>query len=192
MSKRMRIAQIAGEYPPLQGGLGDFTHELSRALVELGHDLHVLTKLTPGLPEREDAAGIHVHRLSPRWGWHTLRQLNTFIAEQKPEIVNLQYQAAAYQMHGAINLLPRFIGRRVPVVVTFHDLRAPYLFPKAGLVRWRSMLELAHSAAAVIVTNEEDRARLASSAAPSTAFSSIRSQATRSTTPRTARPRSPE
>ncbi len=157
----MRIVQIAGEYPPLQGGLGDYTRELSRALAALGHELHVLTKMSPGLPQHEEAAGITIHRLSPRWGWHTLGQLNAFIAEHQPDIINLQYQTAAYQMHGAINLVPRFVGKRAPVVVTFHDLRAPYLFPKAGPLRRRSILELAHSAAAVIVTNEEDCAMLA-------------------------------
>ena len=50
----MRIAQIAGEYPPLQGGLGDYTHELSRAFVNLGHDVHVLTKNSPVKPTDED------------------------------------------------------------------------------------------------------------------------------------------
>lgn len=155
----MRIAQLAGEYPPMQGGLGDFTRELSRALAAAGHELHVLTKMSAGLAPNERVNGIHIHRLAPRWGWNSLRQVSHFIAAIRPDIVNLQYQAAAYNMHPAINLLPRLV-RRAPVVVTFHDLRVPYLFPKAGPLRWKSILELARSAASVIVTNEEDRATL--------------------------------
>jgi glycosyltransferase involved in cell wall biosynthesis len=47
-------------------------------------------------------------------------------------------------------------------VVTFHDLRVPYLFPKAGPVRaWANRL-LARSADATIATNQEDAARLRS------------------------------
>jgi glycosyltransferase involved in cell wall biosynthesis len=48
----------------------------------------------------------------------------------------------------------------VPTVVTFHDLRVPYLFPKIGGLRWRAVLGLARGAAAAIVTNAEDEARL--------------------------------
>ncbi|HEY3289261.1 MAG TPA: glycosyltransferase family 4 protein [Anaerolineae bacterium] len=156
----MRIAQVAGEYPPLQGGLGDFTRELSRALAAAGHEVHVLTKMSAGLEPREQIDGIDIQRLDPRWGWHSLRQVDQFIIANHPDIVNLQYQAAAYNMHPAINLLPRII-RRVPVVVTFHDLRVPYLFSKAGPFRRKAISELAGSAASVIVTNEEDRATLA-------------------------------
>jgi len=39
----MRIGLITGEYPPMQGGVGDFTHELGKALAALGHEVHVLT-----------------------------------------------------------------------------------------------------------------------------------------------------
>ena len=41
--RSMRILFITGEYPPMQGGVADYTRELGRALVELGHDVGVLT-----------------------------------------------------------------------------------------------------------------------------------------------------
>ena len=74
--------------------------------------------------------------------------------------MNAQYQAAAYQMHPAINLLPAVLSQRAPVVVTFHDLRVPYLFPKAGPLRWQAILMMARAAHAVIVTNAEDEEAL--------------------------------
>ncbi len=44
--------------------------------------------------------------------------------------------------------------------VTFHDLRVPYLFPKAGPVReWVTRMP-ARSSDAVIATNDEDYAKL--------------------------------
>ena len=49
---------------------------------------------------------------------------------------------------------------KVPIVSTFHDLLVPYLFPKAGPLRWKVVEYLARRSDAVIVTNEEDRARL--------------------------------
>ncbi|HIC94317.1 MAG TPA: glycosyltransferase [Anaerolineae bacterium] len=57
---------------------------------------------------------------------------------------------------------------RPRIVTTFHDLRVPYLFPKAGRLRWWVVLALARWSDAVIVTNIEDMARLS-------AYSFIRS-----------------
>lgn len=153
----MRIAFVAGEYPPLQGGLGDFTRELGKALIVAGHEAHVITRVVPGAPGREAPDGQpEVHRLIPAWGWDSRRRIDGFLRTFKPDVVNLQYQAAAYGMHPAINLLPGRLAKKVPTVVTFHDLRAPYLFPKAGSLRRRSILIMARGARAAIVTNVED------------------------------------
>lgn len=152
----MRITFIAGEFQPLQGGLGDFTRELARACRAAGHEAHILTRTAPGAPAHESLEGVSVHRLFAGWGWATWRRVAGFIRQTKPDVVNLQYQAAAYQMHPAINLLPAMLSQRAPIVVTFHDLRAPYLFPKAGPLRWQAIVTMARAARAVIVTNVED------------------------------------
>lgn len=153
----MRIALIAGEYPPLQGGLGDYTRRLALALAELGHEPHVLTKFVAGAPTIEQEGGVTVHRLVTAWNWETRRRIEGFNRLFHPDVLNLQYQAAAYQMHPAINLLPAALAKRTPIVVTFHDLRAPYLFPKAGFLRWKSIVMMAKGASACITTNVEDR-----------------------------------
>ncbi|MBI5053074.1 MAG: glycosyltransferase family 4 protein [Chloroflexi bacterium] len=44
--------------------------------------------------------------------------------------------------------------------MTFHDLRVPYLFPKAGALRWQAIMLLAKTSKGVIVTNPEDRLTL--------------------------------
>jgi glycosyltransferase involved in cell wall biosynthesis len=153
----MRIALIAGEYPPLQGGLGDFTRELARACALAGHEAHVVTRVVPGAPAEEIAQGVHAHRIMPAWDWGALLRLRRFLDSCRPDVVNLQYQAAAYHMHPAINLLPRLFAARIPVVVTFHDLKVPYLFPKAGAARWWAIRDMARCARACIATNVEDR-----------------------------------
>jgi glycosyltransferase involved in cell wall biosynthesis len=75
------------------------------------------------------------------------------------DVLDVQYQAAAYRMHPAINFVPRAQSRPL-VAVTFHDLKVPYLFPKAGPLRWWVVRMLARRADAVIVTNSEDQLRL--------------------------------
>jgi len=158
----MRIGLVTGEYPPDQGGVGDFTRELARALAALGHEVHVLTsapRLTPYAPRNT----VVVHRSISGWGWRSWRDIIRLDEALRFDVLNVQYQAAAYRMHPAINLLPwrlRWRGRP-PVVVTFHDLRVPYLFPKAGPLRWQAILALARWADGVIVTNREDELRIA-------------------------------
>ena len=77
------------------------------------------------------------------------------------EIVNVQYQAAAYNMRAAaIHYLPWRLRGVAPTVVTFHDLRVPYLFPKAGGLRQAAVRGLARRAAGCIATNAADLAVL--------------------------------
>lgn len=150
----MRIGLVTGEYPPMQGGVGDFTRELGRTLVELEHEVHVITANSPTLDSRSQIA---VHRTIDRWGWGCWKQVLASAQELELEVLNVQYQAAAYGMHPAINFVPR---HRPPVVVTFHDLKVPYLFPKAGPLRWQVVRMLARRSERIIVTNQEDYARL--------------------------------
>jgi len=42
----MRILLISGEYPPMQGGVGDYTREMARSFVTLGHEVWVLVPQT--------------------------------------------------------------------------------------------------------------------------------------------------
>lgn len=153
----MRIGLVAGEYPPMQGGLGDFTRQLALAFAAAGHEPHVIAKFIEGQPAQETEMGVSVHRLVSAWNWQTRRHIEGFNRLFHPDVLNLQYQAAAYQMHPAINLLPGALAKHVPTLVTFHDLRVPYLFPKAGFLRWKSIVGMAKGASACITTNVEDR-----------------------------------
>jgi len=162
----MRIGLATGEYPPMQGGVGDFTAQLGQALAELGHQVHVITGKAQGpnlksqisKPEAPDS-GVMVHRVVSGWGGGCWGQVLGLMEELGLEVLDLQYQAAAYRMHPAINFVPARQDRP-PVVVTFHDLKVPYLFPKAGPLRWRVVRMLAHRADGVIVTSQEDYLRL--------------------------------
>lgn len=175
----MRVLFITGEFPPMQGGVGDCTNETAKALAKLGVEAHVLTKASS--PDPADVFGqksdsllkgdVSVHRLVGKWNWSCLSTISRCVRLLAPEVVHIEYQTGAFGMHPAVNFLPRFLvprrsnsrvsSRRGPVarpltVTTFHDLKLPYLFPKANPVRAWVTKRLARSSDAVIVTTEED------------------------------------
>ena len=158
MSDRLCLLIVTGEYPPMEGGVADYSHILALRLEQRDVAVHVLTSADAGPSgERE---GIQVHASMPDWSFRSaFKAFAALVDEIRPDVINIQYQTAAFGMHPAVNMLPRRFGKS-PFVVTFHDLLVPYLFPKASLLRSWVNHELARSAAAVIVTNAQDRQQL--------------------------------
>ena len=180
----MRILFVSGEYPPMQGGVGDYTHCLGQALVRLGADVHVLTRPPAGRDGARAAAASDepvVHGMMRGAGWGLWRHVLQLAGELQPDVIHIQYQSAAYDLHPAVNFLPWRLrasrriaeqrsspapagrrGRQRPAILTtFHDLREPYMFPKAGPLRWQAVLAMARQSDAAVVTNPEDWALLA-------------------------------
>ncbi|GAB4570392.1 MAG: glycosyltransferase family 4 protein [Anaerolineae bacterium] len=152
----MRIGLITGEYPPMQGGVADFTRQLALAFVNADHVVAVLTdRRGTGL----DDAGIEVDPLVFNWNRASLGVVRRWARKRRLDVLNLQYQTAAYNMAPLIHWLPELV-LPLPFVTTFHDLRVPYLFPKAGPVRKWWVWKLARGSAAAIVTNPEDEHEL--------------------------------
>jgi glycosyltransferase involved in cell wall biosynthesis len=147
-----KVLFVTGEYPPLPGGIGDYTANLRMALAAMGGRSVVLSG--PGA-SGEDVATVR------RWSWGVAAQVRRIVAREQVDIVHIQYQAGAFAMHPVVNLLPSLLLRRLPVVTTFHDLRVPYLFPKAGRLRKSAIVRMARGSAAVIVTNPADSRALA-------------------------------
>lgn len=155
----MRIGIITGEYPPLEGGVGDFTRKLGAALHAGEHEIHILTTRMDDHQRSPIAeAGITVYRDIYDWDRKAHKDITNWVSKLSLDVVNIQYQAAAYQMRGGINFYPRMQKRHLstPIVVTYHDLLPPYLFPKAGPLRQWSVRQLAQYADGVIVTNGDD------------------------------------
>lgn len=143
-----RVLFVTGEYPPHPGGIADYTVNLRLALAGIGVGSRVLTRGVA--PERDI-------EVVDRWGWDISHQVRERANGAGVDVVHIQYQAGAFDMHPAINLLPsRLRSSGTPVVVTFHDLRPPYLFPKAGRLRQAAVLRMARHATAAIVTNLAD------------------------------------
>ncbi|MGD8804892.1 MAG: glycosyltransferase family 4 protein [Chloroflexota bacterium] len=173
----LKIGLVTGEYPPMEGGVGAFTRELARALGDLGHQVHIVTDRrarpqeaprdfwNPRDPVETDAGQLHA-RVN-RWWWSANNAAVDVAMRYDLDVVNIQYQAAAYDMRvPAINFLPWRLRGVTRSVVTFHDLRYPYLFPKAGKLRQWVVKHLARTAGGVIATNEEDGRRLRAAGIP--------------------------
>jgi glycosyltransferase involved in cell wall biosynthesis len=167
MTKRfqsLHVALLSAEYPPQPGGIGDYTQQLGEALVARGHTVHVFTIADCRLrivdltrPERNLQSAMY--HLQSDWGFRSWRAISTALAATRPDVLHIQYQTGAYNMHPAINLLPWWLRRalhRPATAVTMHDLLLPYLFPKAGPARRWVTQRLMRDVDAVVVTNEED------------------------------------
>jgi glycosyltransferase involved in cell wall biosynthesis len=151
----MRLGLVTGEYPPMQGGVGDFTRQLAEALAARGVSPQVITSRRAA----QAASGpLTIHATVGAWSWLALWRLRGLAGRLGLDLLNVQYQAAAYDLSAPIHFLPQIVGR--PVVVTFHDLRIPYLFPKAGRLRPAAVTHLARGAAGVIVTDLADQDEL--------------------------------
>lgn len=151
----------------MEGGVGAFTCEIARELAALDHDVHIFTSRAArpetttyrisSLSQPIDLTFALVYPFVRNWRWSALAQVVDWTIRQRLDLVNIQYQAAAYNMRSpAVNLLPWRLRGVAKTVVTFHDLRVPYLFPKAGRLRETAVHVMAKHANGVIVTNHAD------------------------------------
>jgi glycosyltransferase involved in cell wall biosynthesis len=140
----IRALMITGEYPPHPGGIAGYTQLLRDGLARQDVEVFVMS-----------SEGSEAEVTVRNWSWRSVPAIRAAIDTHSIDLVHIQYQAGAYRMHPVINALPTLI-REVPVVTTFHDLRPPYLFPKAGKLRFLVMRRMARWSDAVVVTNPTD------------------------------------
>ena len=153
---------ITGEYPPMRGGVADYTSLLAAGLHRQGVGVTVLTSARAGSGSRPAADSVAA--TVQEWGTGLWREVDEQVARSHPDVIHIQYQTGAFGMKVGVNLFPwinRLRGGRAPVVVTFHDLKEPFLLPKIGPARHVATVALAAGCAAVVVTNPEDFNRVA-------------------------------
>ncbi len=151
----MRIGVVTGEYPPMQGGVGAYTRILADEIAQRDQEVFVFSSVQT----QESDSAIHLTNTAKHWGMTSLLHIGRWTEQHHLDILNLQFQTAAYGMSPWIHFLPDMI-RGIPVVTTFHDLRFPYLFPKAGQLRNWIVKHLARASDGVITTNHEDYAKV--------------------------------
>lgn len=147
----MKIGIITGEFPPMPGGVGAFSRILAETMQNQGHDVHVLSRHGT----TNDTLPMSTIN---KWGLSTVTPIQEWVNKHQFDVINLQFQTAAFDMSATIHFLPQMI--HTPFVTTFHDLRFPYLFPKAGGLRNWIVQHLARKSDGVIATNHEDGEKL--------------------------------
>jgi len=159
------VCFLTGEYPPMRGGVGDYTALLSAALAARGVTSSIVTSTGARGALLRDRAPLApaVYPAITDWEWSSWPRLRRLLADLRPDVVHLQYQTGAFRMAPAVNVAPLWLrgaGRRRPFVSTYHDLKAPYLFPRAGPLRELANRLLRRLSDAAIVTNHEDMVRV--------------------------------
>jgi glycosyltransferase involved in cell wall biosynthesis len=128
----MRILMLTDLYPPFIGGIEQHVRNLSRGLVERGHNVSVATMARPDLPPYEDDGGVRVFRirgsaqrftsLTPSGRPHSppfpdpevTRSLGAIISQETPTVVHAHNWLARSFLP-----LKRRSGARL--VITLHD-----------------------------------------------------------------------
>ncbi|MBI4506979.1 MAG: glycosyl transferase family 1, partial [Chloroflexi bacterium] len=154
----MSVALLSPEYPPLPGGIGDYSAHLAAALRASGCAVRVLTSRAAvrrawaeGAGQRSDVLGV-----AGRWGWSSIARIAA--AAGGCRVLHVQYQTAAYGMHPAVSALPLLLRHTRPdlrVASTFHDLLPPNLFRGAGPLRHLPAALLAAASHRVVLTTAE-------------------------------------
>src|SRR5688572_3239573 len=106
----MRIGIVTGEYPPMQGGVGAFSQIIARTLVEQGHDVFVYSSTQA----RSDDNRIPLTQHHGAWGIGSLASIKQWAQHNRLDILNIQFQTAAFGMSPFIHFLPNYI-RNIPV-----------------------------------------------------------------------------
>src|SRR5688500_16221668 len=101
----MRIGIVTGEYSPMEGGVGAFSAILARTLAQQGHAVSVFS--SAGTSSTDPTIG-HTGSVR-RWTPNALRAVSRWAREQRLDVVNLQFQTAAYSMSPWIHFLPDVI-----------------------------------------------------------------------------------
>lgn len=148
----MRIGIVTGEYPPMRGGVGAYTDLLARHLAAKSQQVYLFSRAGT------HSASLPLEASIRAWGPASLHAVRRWARDNCLQVVSVQFQTAAFDMSPWVHFLPDAAG--LPVITTFHDLRFPYLFPKAGPLRDWIVMRLARASTGVIVTNDEDEARV--------------------------------
>jgi glycosyltransferase involved in cell wall biosynthesis len=125
----MKICIISPNFPPKRCGIGDYTYFLSKALVQKGYDVTVLTSVYPTITVDED--NFKVLGSVEGWGIKHMFHLLALIKKINPMIVHIQYCPHLYHRRGltftinVIALLLR-IFTKYKVITTFHELYIPF------------------------------------------------------------------
>ncbi|MBU8905719.1 DUF1957 domain-containing protein [Desertibacillus haloalkaliphilus] len=124
----LNILMLSWEFPPMMvGGLARHVFDLSRALCDEGHQVHVITAAVDGYPEYEINQGVHVHRvksLQPHADqfFHWVGSLNLALADYGSELAKMISFDVIHAHDWLVSVAAKGLKHQLelPLVATIH------------------------------------------------------------------------
>ena len=145
----MNILMVSNEFPPSLGGVQTHVYELSRALVLLGHQVDVITRLKDeDLPAFEDTSGVRIHRIPLAvnhliYNWQLLKKIRSLVDNRCINVIHV---------HG-MRPLAACKKLNLPVVFTNHTSSFLKRFEQGSAQR-QKMLKLLQAVSMVIAPSQ--------------------------------------
>jgi glycosyltransferase involved in cell wall biosynthesis len=114
----MRLCYIAGSFPPLPDGVGDFAWHISRLLNEMEYD-HLTAVLKSGSHEPEGFSIIFSD-----FTQYQLISVKNRIIDEQPDLILIEYPCKGYGRNLMINLLPALLKLtkpRLKIAIIVHE-----------------------------------------------------------------------
>ena len=129
----MIIVHVHHTFYPILGGLERVVHSVSKELVKLGHEVHVITSTygASDRPKYEEISGIHVHRLRV----YTFVYPDLYIPKEFPIDVLKRADVVHVHSHNSLfSLMIATLAKRygVRVAVCFMAVDALFTHPNVG------------------------------------------------------------
>ena len=123
----MKVLIVVGEFPPLFGGISDYTGLLARELTNIGLHVTVVTSKAKDQDDRSLRQGVDIRRVLSEWRLSEVRTILRTIDEMGHDtVVHLQYGGFANRRRPMVIMLPlilRLFRPHCRVVVTLHEFR---------------------------------------------------------------------
>src|SRR5882672_5577968 len=122
----MKLLHLASEFPPAKiFGLGRYVHDLARAQVRRGHDVHVVTNSLSGKDQDVEVHGIHFPSPPmPADGATQVIQFNACLFERVMELKDQLREPSAVIAHDWLTMLAAHAARKQlggRLILTMHD-----------------------------------------------------------------------
>lgn len=165
------VALLTSLFPPSVGGIQTQTLALARGLVELGVEVHVITRPAPGLPDREELDGVRVRRVGLERGGPAGTVAYVTLAAREVAALGDRVQVVhAHQLLSPATAALAAAGLRgPPFVVTAHasgSIGDVASLARQGPLGWARLLALRHRAAAFVAVSGPIRDELEGAGVP--------------------------
>lgn len=131
----MHILAIVNTFPPVFGGVGEYTNYLLQTLHGYGHEVSVICEYHPAI---QSTSWCNVFPIVSNWNSRKdIKKCIAIVHKQKPSIVLLEYDGFAYHKYGfplSLAYLIFKLNKVSKTIVFYHEVRNK--FKRFGLLRF--------------------------------------------------------